>query len=79
MDVFDACTYKFSPVKYRGDYSPKARQGATALAIDKFTIVIVGGSYSSAFIDAEPVPVSESVIIFDSDSSNWRQLCKNSQ
>jgi hypothetical protein len=25
MDVFDACTYKFSPVKYRGDFVPKAR------------------------------------------------------
>ncbi len=22
MDVFDACTYKFSPVKYRGDFKP---------------------------------------------------------
>lgn len=25
MDAFDCCTYKFSPVKFRGDYTPKGR------------------------------------------------------
>lgn len=25
MDSFDACTYKFNPIKYRGDYTPKGR------------------------------------------------------
>jgi hypothetical protein len=24
-DMFDCCTYKFTPVKYRGDYTPKGR------------------------------------------------------
>lgn len=24
-DMFDCCTYKFSPVKYRGDYMPPGR------------------------------------------------------
>jgi len=24
-DMFDCCTYKFTPVKYRGDYTPKSR------------------------------------------------------
>lgn len=80
MDVFDACTYKFSPVKFRGEFKPKGRQGAAALALDKYTMVIVGGSYSPGFIEAEPVPINESVIIFNTDSANWRELKpKNSQ
>ena len=25
MDSFDACIYRFAPVKYRGDFTPKGR------------------------------------------------------
>ena len=56
MDVFDARTYKFAPVKYRGDWVPKGRQGAAAIAMDKFTLVVVGGSYEPGFVEVEPVP-----------------------
>lgn len=45
-DMFDCCTYKFSPIKYRGDFTPPGRQGAAAIALDKYTLVIVGGSFS---------------------------------
>lgn len=81
MDVFDACTYKFSPIKYRGEVpAPKGRQGAAALALDKYTMVIIGGSYQPGYLDAETVPFNESVIIFDTESHNWRMLpSKNSQ
>ena len=45
MDCFDACTYKFSPVKYRGDYTPKGRQAHCAIALDKYTMLILGGTF----------------------------------
>jgi hypothetical protein len=36
MDDFDATTYKFTAIKYRGEANtiPKGRQGHTAIAID---------------------------------------------
>jgi hypothetical protein len=45
MDCFDACTYKFTPIKYRGDYTPKGRQAHCAVALDKFTMVVIGGTF----------------------------------
>lgn len=44
MEVFDCQTYKFTAVKYRGDYTPKARQAHAAIAIDKYLMLVIGGS-----------------------------------
>lgn len=38
-------------------------------------MVIVGGSFTAGFIEAEPVPMSDSVVIFDTESGFWRD-CK---
>ena len=80
MDVFDACTYKFSTMKYRGDgFKPKGRQGASAIALNKYTIVFIGGSYENSLIEQEPVPANESVLIFDTESTYWKEIpAKNS-
>jgi hypothetical protein len=45
VDEFDATTYKFNQVKLRGDFKPKGRQAHAALALDQYTMFIVGGSY----------------------------------
>ncbi len=58
-------------MKYRGDFTPKGRQGAAALALDKFTVVFVGGSYSDGFIQAEMVHHNDSVLLFNDDSGSW--------
>ncbi len=44
MDEFEASLYKYQPVKYRGEYFPKARHGHTAVAIDQYTMLIIGGT-----------------------------------
>lgn len=82
MDVFDLCTYKFSPVVYRGNgFIPKPRQGAAMVAMDGYTILLVGGSNASGFVGVEPVAAAEAVVAFDIDSGHWRELpmSKNSQ
>jgi hypothetical protein len=78
MDCFDACTYKFSPIKYRGDYTPKAkgRQAHCAVALDKFTMVILGGSFSDNLIDPTPVSPEDSVLSHDMEANTWRLLSK---
>jgi len=32
-------------------------------------MVVVGGSYSAGFIEAEPVPAAEAVIVFNTESA----------
>lgn len=44
MEVFDACTYKMSAVKYRLDARAAGRQGHAAIAIDKFNMLVIGGT-----------------------------------
>lgn len=47
MDEFDATTYKFNQVKYRGEFKPKqGRQGHSAVAVDQYNMFIIGGTYS---------------------------------
>ncbi len=75
MDVFDLCTYKFSTVVYRGNgFVPKPRQGGAMIALDKFTIVVVGGSHEAGFVGVEPVEAAEAVVAFDCESGHWREL-----
>ena len=45
MDIFDACTYKITAQKFRGDYTPKGRQLHSAICLDRFTMVIIGGTF----------------------------------
>lgn len=45
MDEFDATTYKFTLVKYRGDFKPNGRQAHCAVAIDQYNMFIFGGTY----------------------------------
>ena len=65
MDAFDCCTYKFSPVKFRGDYTPKGRQAHCAIALDKYTMLVLGGTFQDSLIDPTPVPPEESVLSHD--------------
>lgn len=44
MELFDITTYQFNVVKIRGDYKPKGRQAHAAIAVDKFTMLVVGGT-----------------------------------
>ena len=45
MDEFDASTYKFSLVKFRGDFKPKGRQGHCSVVVDQYNMFIFGGTY----------------------------------
>lgn len=55
-DVFDCQTYKFTHLKYRLDYRPPGRQGSSAVTMDKYTIVVIGGTFSDDFIRPLPIP-----------------------
>lgn len=74
MDVFDAQTYKMHKVKYRLDYKPKGRQAAASIAVDKQTMLVIGGSFETGFCSLQPVPANDCVQIFDPDASTWRKL-----
>ena len=74
MDDFDAYTYKFSEVKYRGDFIPKGRQGHQAVPIDQYNMYVIGGTYSNHFIDQLQVPNEEMVLNFDMDSGSWARV-----
>lgn len=45
IDEFDATTYKFNHVKFRGDFKPRGRQAHCAIAVDQYTMFIIGGTY----------------------------------
>ena len=49
-DIFDCCTYKFVHLKYRLDYKPQGRQGASAVTLDKYTIVFIGVTFTDDFV-----------------------------
>lgn len=70
-DWFDCCTYKFSPLKYRGDYTPQGRQGAAAVALDKYTLVIIGGTFSTSSKNPKPLTSADTVISLNTDTSMW--------
>lgn len=45
METFEAATFKFAPVKYRGDLSPAGRQAHTAVVMNQYAMIIIGGTY----------------------------------
>lgn len=76
MDVFDAITCKFQPVKYRGDYTPKSRQGHAAICLDRYTMVVMGGTFQDSIVDPQPVPPDEAILIHDTEGSQWQLKSK---
>ncbi len=44
MEMFDAQTYKMTEVKYRLEARASGRQGHAAIAVDKFNMIIIGGT-----------------------------------
>jgi hypothetical protein len=73
VEEFDATTYKFSLVKQRGDFKPKGRQAHAAIALDQYSMLVVGGSYQVGLVD--PAPIQEEtgspLLIFDMDASTF--------
>ena len=51
MEIFDVCTYKMSEVKYRLNTRAEGRQGHAMIAIDKFNMIIIGGTSEAGFVD----------------------------
>ena len=47
MESFDIATYQFTAIKQRGDLKPIGRQGHTAIVIDKYTMLVFGGTSES--------------------------------
>ena len=71
MEMFDACTYKMTNVKYRLDARAMGRQGHAMIAVDKFNMIIIGGTSEAGFIDPQPLPQQELVYSFDLEASTW--------
>ena len=44
MELFDAMTYKLTENKYRLEVKAAGRQGHAAIAVDKFNMLVVGGT-----------------------------------
>ena len=71
MEIFDATTYKFSEVKYRGDHTIKGRQGHASIALDRFNMYVIGGTTETGLVDPEPIHPNECVWAFDLEASTW--------
>jgi len=74
MDEFDVTTYKFAPVKYRGEAFPKGRACHSAIVMDQYNMYLIGGTDSSSFIDPEPLVGDNAILVFDIDASTWSQV-----
>lgn len=71
MEVFDAQTYKMSEVKYRLDARAAGRQGHAAIAVDKFNMLVIGGTKEVNLLDPPQMPARELVYSFDLEASTW--------
>ena len=71
MEMFDAMSYKMSEVKYRLEQRVAARQGHAAIAVDKFNMIVIGGTPDSGLIDPEQMPPDQAVCNFDLEASTW--------
>lgn len=75
VDEFDVTTYKFNHVKIRGESKPKGRQAHSAIALDQYTMIIIGGSYQTSLIDPQPITEEPGTLMtFDMDASTFHQL-----
>ena len=78
VEVFDASTYQFKEVKSRGDYKPPGRQGHVAITIDKYTMIVIGGTRDAlSFVDPKPMPEEDAMIVYDYEASTWSNKSKN--
>ncbi len=79
MDEFDAVTLKFTAIKYRGEgkLAPKGRHGHTAVVLDQYNMLVIGGSQSSFLIDADPIKGEQAVVNFDMDANTWSTVRRN--
>lgn len=68
MEVYECMTFKFNPVKYRGDHTPAARQGHCALILNQYNMVVIGGTYADSLLTAKPVPDNDLIWIYDLES-----------
>jgi len=71
MEVFDACTYKMSEVKYRLDKRAVGRQGHAAVAVDKFNMLVIGGTTEATLLDPPQMEPKELIYSFDLEASTW--------
>ena len=71
MEMFDATTYKMSEVAYRLEARVAGRQGHAAIALDKFNMVVIGGTGEAGFIDPTPLKPEELVCSFDLEATTW--------
>ena len=71
MEMFDAMTLKMSEVSYRLEQRVAARQGHAALAIDKYNMIVIGGTPETGLVDPEQMPPAQAVCNFDLEASTW--------
>ena len=71
MECLDACTYKMNEVKYRLEAKAAGRQGHAAIAVDKFNMLVIGGTRSSSLLDPPQMEPKELVHSFDLEASTW--------
>ena len=75
VEEFDVTTYKFTHVKIRGDYKPKGRQAHAAIALDLYTMLIIGGSYQTSLVDPQPISdETGTVMSYDMDASTFHPI-----
>ena len=55
MELFDATTYKVNAVTYRGDHTAMGRQGHASIALDRFSMFIIGGTTDTCLVDPTPI------------------------
>lgn len=74
MEIFDACICKFQPVKYRGDSKPVARQGHSAVVLNRYSMLIIGGTYQDKLLSPTPVPENDQIWSYDMEAGTWNQV-----
>lgn len=74
MEVFDTTNWKFTTQKYRGDLIPQGRQAHTAVMMNQYAMIVIGGTYQDTLIDPIPVPENDSILSFDTESGHWQRI-----
>ena len=65
MEMFDAMALKMSEVNYRLEQRVAGRQGHAALAIDKYNMIVIGGTRDTGLVDPEQMSPDQAVCNFD--------------
>ena len=77
MEMFDACTCKMSEVKYRLETKAAPRQGHAAIAVDKFNMIVIGGTQEVGLISPKQLAPEELVYSFDLEAQTWHAKNKD--